>query len=94
MMREKKDPVVIALLDAMGYHDPVRVCKTCVHYVETDCSGNMNAENEHCKLNPAIPLPIESAGWCKHHVPKRPPPIKPTESFARCASGESNNDAE
>jgi len=69
-VRSKNDSVVKALLDEMGYHDPVRCCSTCVHYRESDCSGNHNAEAEHCELNPALHLPIDGAGWCRHHVAK------------------------
>ena len=46
-MRDKKDKVVIALLEEMGYHDPVRVCSTCVHYKEADCGGGLATASQH-----------------------------------------------
>lgn len=58
------DTVERELKEAMGYRGPNNCCKKCVYFVPTDCSGNHNAKNAHCKLNPAINLPVEEGGWC------------------------------
>lgn len=61
--------LVQALKHRMGYKPAMTCCGTCKSYRPTDCSGDAGALGEHCTLNPAARIPVESAAWCKHYDP-------------------------
>lgn len=60
------------ILEAMGYQDETRCCKACKYFVPDDCSGAHNAEPRHCKLSPAIKVPVNDYGRCNHFCPPIP----------------------
>jgi hypothetical protein len=55
---------------SMGYSDPENRCRNCVSFMPDDCSGSQNAKLAHCKLNPAIDLPVQPEGFCRFFVAK------------------------
>lgn len=59
--------VTTQLKSAMGYRGADKCCKTCRYYAPADQSGSPNAKDQHCILNPAIDIPVDSAGWCTFH---------------------------
>ncbi len=58
--------VIDHLKKLMGYEGGNAVCDNCFYFRSCDESGNINAKRAHCAINPAIDIPVEKSGRCKH----------------------------
>ncbi len=61
---------------SLGYKEAQQCCKNCLHYTETDISGNPSAMMAHCTFNRSLALYVEEYGSCNYFEPKK----KPNES--------------